>query len=546
MYRYLGKRWSGSLLGRSSQLSRRHLDGRIRCHSSLKEKPDFNKVNQAFLEEEQNRLKERLSKEQGGDRQQPKTYDDVKLRQIIDSSNLGMEQRKLKEKELREKELREKESREKELKEKELRERELKEEKLKEKELKEKKLKEKELKEKELTEKEPKDRELNKESIKDTQNKEKSPPVSHEDDISTVTTVDSEKPNKAKVFPTPVSSITTKQIKERIESEFKNLPSQREKMRRELSKKMETYLDSLQDTIFTATRALNDVTGYSSIEKLKKSIEQLEQDLKDCKDQVKQCKDIYAEAIQRRSTLQKEMNDLLTRKHNWNAEDLERFTILYRNDHANEQNEINSQENLNNAEQAVDAIQLKLTQSILTRYHEEQIWSDKIRRASTWGTWILMGINIFLFMIATFFVEPWKRRRLVGSFEDKVKQAITDLHEKQSGHIDDLFSKDKQNITTGPATGLATQSDQEEQSSSLSSWLFDDKPKNTQVPKVSFKVSQLTWTNLKLSVIANYHTLFTSKDVDVVQFDKPELGIIAASLTLTGCVLGSLVMSCFK
>ena len=34
--------------------------------------------------------------------------------------------------------------------------------------------------------------------------------------------------------------------------------------------------------------------------------------------------------------IHKEVNELLTRKHNWSLNDLERFTELYRNDHENE------------------------------------------------------------------------------------------------------------------------------------------------------------------------------------------------------------------
>lgn len=209
-----------------------------------------------------------------------------------------------------------------------------------------------------------------------------------------------------------------------IHRQFPNLPLDRERQRSSLAKRLEKYLDSLQDAIFTATRTLNDVTGYSLIEKLKQSIEDLELSLKQSRDEVKRCKEAYSEAINRRSQLQKEVNELLTRKHDWSPDDLERFTTLYRNDHANEQAEQSTQQALDRAERAVDSIQLKLTQLILTRYHEEQIWSDKIRRALTWGTWIIMGLNMMLFVVATLVVEPWKRARLVGSFEDKVRMAL--------------------------------------------------------------------------------------------------------------------------
>lgn len=52
------------------------------------------------------------------------------------------------------------------------------------------------------------------------------------------------------------------------------------------------------------------------------------------------------------------------------------------------------------------------------------MWSDKIRRMSTWGTWGLMGMNVLLFLIFQIAVEPWRRRRLVKGFEDKVVEAL--------------------------------------------------------------------------------------------------------------------------
>jgi len=71
-----------------------------------------------------------------------------------------------------------------------------------------------------------------------------------------------------------------------------------------------------------------------------------------------------------------------------------------------------------------DEAAAKLSNTILARYHEEQIWSDKIRRMSTWGTWGLMGVNVLLFLVFQIGVEPWRRKRLVKGFEQKVKEAL--------------------------------------------------------------------------------------------------------------------------
>ena len=118
------------------------------------------------------------------------------------------------------------------------------------------------------------------------------------------------------------------------------------------------------------------------------------------------------------------MNELLQRKHAWTPNDLERFTELYRSDHANEQSETAAQETLLTTERRAEEAAAKLSASILARYHEEQIWSDKIRRMSTWGTWGLMGVNVLLFLVFQIGVEPWRRKRLVKGFEEKVMEAL--------------------------------------------------------------------------------------------------------------------------
>ncbi|OKL58315.1 hypothetical protein UA08_06538 [Talaromyces atroroseus] len=203
-----------------------------------------------------------------------------------------------------------------------------------------------------------------------------------------------------------------------------NLPSASERRRSQLSKQFTNIMDNIQSNIFIAGQRLNDLTGYSGIESLKREIETQENQVLDARSIVRQTKDAYSAAINRRSASQREVNELLQRKHAWSPADLERFTSLYRSDHTNEIAEVEAQEALTKAEHDLEEATAKLNRSILSRYHEEQIWSDKIRRMSTWGTWGLMGVNVLLFLIFQILVEPWRRQRLVKGFEEKVKEAI--------------------------------------------------------------------------------------------------------------------------
>lgn len=183
-------------------------------------------------------------------------------------------------------------------------------------------------------------------------------------------------------------------------------------------------MDALQGNIFIASQRLNDLTGYSGIEALKTSITELEAELARAQEDVRNARTIYKTTIADRAASQREVTGLLARKDTWTPGDLERFTSLYRSDHGNEQAVQEAATKLAEAERNAEHLASKLSTSILSRYHEEQVWSDKIRRASTWGTWGLMGVNILLFFVFQFGFEPWRRARLVKGFEDKVLEAL--------------------------------------------------------------------------------------------------------------------------
>ncbi|KAJ3080862.1 sensitivity to high expression protein she9 [Quaeritorhiza haematococci] len=58
---------------------------------------------------------------------------------------------------------------------------------------------------------------------------------------------------------------------------------------------------------------------------------------------------------------------------------------------------------------------------IRERYIEEQLYSDKIRRASTWWTWGLISIHLTIFIMLNLFVEPRKRARFRSELADLIE-----------------------------------------------------------------------------------------------------------------------------
>jgi len=113
------------------------------------------------------------------------------------------------------------------------------------------------------------------------------------------------------------------------------------------------------------------------------------------------------------ASAQKEVVGLLERKHSWSAADLERYMALIRSEHINDQAVQAAKDSVLAADTALEEARSQLEKKERSQYHEEQIWSDTIRRNSTWVTFGLMGLNIFLLLTSLIIIDPWRRRRLV-------------------------------------------------------------------------------------------------------------------------------------
>ncbi|KAF9644535.1 hypothetical protein BDM02DRAFT_3102769 [Thelephora ganbajun] len=184
---------------------------------------------------------------------------------------------------------------------------------------------------------------------------------------------------------------------------------------------------------------LNHATGYEEIELLKKKVGEQESRINAAREAAQIAKQTYEEAVITRSNSQREVNELLQRKHTWTDADVGKFTMLVREDHSYEQAEARAKEAAKAADGDVERELNELLRSILARYHEEQVWSDKIRSASTYGSMAALALNLLVFITATLIIEPWKRHRLAHTFEKKVEelsQETKDLLEREIHHLE--------------------------------------------------------------------------------------------------------------
>ncbi len=192
-------------------------------------------------------------------------------------------------------------------------------------------------------------------------------------------------------------------------------------------------MDNLQSRVLVATQALNDLTGYTAIEAIKAENTALESAQVTAQASLRTARQAYKDVNGQRAATQREVTTLLARKDTWSPADLERFTVLYRQDHELEASVTAASAELTGIEAEEARLTAALTAGILRRYHEEQIWSDRIRRQSTWGTWGLMGVNVLLFLVLQFVAEPWKRGRLMRGVAEAEMGALEEVRRELEG-----------------------------------------------------------------------------------------------------------------
>jgi sensitive to high expression protein 9 len=157
------------------------------------------------------------------------------------------------------------------------------------------------------------------------------------------------------------------------------------------------------------------------------------------------------------------------------------FTSLVRQDHENEQAEIRAKQRSASADSRLEIQFNELMRALLNRYHEEQIWSDKIRSASTYGSLGALALNLVVFVLAIVVVEPWKRKRLGETFEQRMivlERENQSLMQDSMQKLEEHFEKQEQIMSRLAAAATDTPVDH----TSPSQAPVDDSPREASNP----------------------------------------------------------------
>jgi sensitive to high expression protein 9 len=201
---------------------------------------------------------------------------------------------------------------------------------------------------------------------------------------------------------------------------------------------------------------------------------------------------------------------------------------LVRSEHANDQGVQQAKDTATAAEKALEEARTRLEKRERAQYHEEQIWSDTIRRNSTWVTIGLMGVNIGLLLVNLVIFEPWRRRRLV-------REVRTALDEKD-------FSSAAVPVI---AETIDIKADQSTQQESLPSQPAEGDAEPVPSPAILVEISEPNQPDQTIEVfqtwsigwLKSYITnLFSNQSIIIRKVDITTVAIQAAtaSATITG------------
>ena len=220
-----------------------------------------------------------------------------------------------------------------------------------------------------------------------------------------------------------------------------SLPSTTDRRRWQISRRMSHMMDQVLAKASIAGHHINAYTGtdYSGIEALKEEINVQEQKVMACHKAIDVARSAHHEAHAKQASSQKEIVSLLERKSSWSPEDLERYMSLVRSEHTDEQSVQAAKDGLAETDRDLENARSELERLERKQYHEEQIWSDTIRRNSTWVTFGLMGLNIILLLAQIAIFEPYRRRKIVKEVnrvleEKSIVATATDV-EKQVDEV---------------------------------------------------------------------------------------------------------------
>lgn len=190
-------------------------------------------------------------------------------------------------------------------------------------------------------------------------------------------------------------------------------------------------------------RVINRVSEYDHVELARQAVVEADTRLADTRKRFKEAKEIFEDVSEKQRKHQQDINALLHRKPNWSSQELAQFTEMCQVEHEVHKSAISAKRNLTALEEQVEHQQSKYMSSIREHYHEEQVWAEKGRRISTYGTLGLILFNSAVFLLSVTVIEPGKReaiaQRVISMNKEITTQELRDIESRLGGKLDAIL-----------------------------------------------------------------------------------------------------------
>ncbi|KAG1664982.1 hypothetical protein FOA52_001994 [Chlamydomonas sp. UWO 241] len=177
-----------------------------------------------------------------------------------------------------------------------------------------------------------------------------------------------------------------------------------------------------KDHLSRLSHQLNLFTGYTDVEALRETVSTAQARVDELKAALSRSKEAYETSLSRQASTSKQLNALLQRKSGWSSDDVAAFARLCTEEHGADAQVAVAKDSFEAVGEALESSRGSLMGAIRERYAQEQAWSDKIRRASTWWTWALMAAQCASFLGIIAVLEP-RRAAMVGAHVEELLRA---------------------------------------------------------------------------------------------------------------------------
>jgi hypothetical protein len=188
---------------------------------------------------------------------------------------------------------------------------------------------------------------------------------------------------------------------------------------------------------------LSEASGEKEISHLKQQVNDISQEFDGVTQQVSTIREQTVALQSKYEDLQKEHLQLMMRRESWSEVDIQRFADITSSEVHTKRELDHSRIQLKQCEDLQERTKKEYMDAVRKRYHEEQLWQDKWRVISTYGTWILIGINSIVFIGGQMLHQrrEGERIRILSSLiDDKLNRIMiaADVHDvlKQQGEND--------------------------------------------------------------------------------------------------------------